>query len=177
MAKTLTSNNIPVHSSLNDIAPDAAWLDGYSVESLDAFIKANAGDVSYGLDAGQMYTWLLVKPEPKDSYTKEDGTVVPARFVLHWQETKTGFKSTSNVYMTADAIEDWLDKVYRRTSGHVMDNLPKRTKLGLLDAFNWLSEHPITLAYDYVNDSPKPYITFKWISPNTPEHGRNRIPA
>ena len=179
MAKTLTSNNIPEHSTLHDIAPDASWLDGYSVESLDAFIKANAGeDVRYGLEEGKMYSWLLVKQTPRNAYVAADGTPKPARLVLTWREVRSGFEGTSNVYMTPDGIEDWLAKAVRRTNYHINDAAPKGHKLGLLDALSWLSTHPIDLAWDYINGSSRPYVSFKWISDgNKVEHGRNEIPG
>lgn len=176
MAKTLTSNNIPAHSSLNDIAPDAAWLSGFSVQSLDAFITANAGDVSYGLDAGKMYTWLFQKSDPRNAYTTDSGKEVPARLVLTWKEVKSGFESTSNVYLTADEVKGWLEKLAKRTNYRVYDGLPKGTNLDLLHALDWLSTHPIDLAWDYVGDSKRPYITFKWINDGDKvEHGRNNI--
>lgn len=176
MAKTLTSNNIPAHSTLNDIAPDTAWLNGFSVESLDAFIKANAGDVSYGLDAGHMYDWLFKKMTPMNDYTTSNGEHKPARLVLTWQETRTGYEATSNVYLTDADVKEWLAKVEKRTNYRVNDGLPKRTNLNLMHALNWLSTHPISLAYDYVNDSARPYITFKWIKDHdAEEHGKARI--
>ena len=176
MAKTLISKNIPQKSNINDIAPDTAWLSGYSVESLDAFIKASAGDVSYGLEAGKMYTWLFKKANPRNAYTTEEGKQIPARFVLKWQEVKTGFEATSNVYLTEDDLKDWLEKVYNRTNGRVNEGLPPRTNLHLLHALDWLSKNPISLAWDYINDSNKPYISFKWISNgDKEEHGRNAI--
>ena len=177
MAKTLTSNNIPARSSLNDIAPEPSWLDGYSVKSLDAFIAANAGEISYGLEAGHMYTWLLKKVTMKNAFTAEDGTQKPARLVLTWQEVKTGFEDTSNVWLTAELLEGWLEKLYKRTNGRVSTGLPKGVNLNAKHALHWLSTNPIALAYDYVNGSDKPYITFKWISPDSDTHGKNEIPG
>ena len=175
MAKTLTSNNIPVNSTLNDIAPDAAWLSGYNVESIDAFIKSNAGDISYGLDAGHMYNWLFKKMAPMNSYTTANGEQLPARLVLTWQEVRTGYEATSNIYLTAQGVEDWLAKVEKRTNFRVNDGLPKGTNLNLMHALNWLSTHPISLAWDYVKDSARPYITFRWIKEDAEEHGSARI--
>ena len=177
MAKTLTSNNIPARSSLKDIAPEPSWLDGYSVESLDAFIKANAGEVSYGLEEGHMYTWLLKKVTPRNAFTAEDGTQKPARLVITWQEVKTGYEDTSNVWLTAEGVEDWLEKVYKRTNGRVSTGLPKGVNLNLKHALNWLHTNPIALAYDYINESSRPYISFKWINPDADIHGKNEIPG
>lgn len=172
MKKTMTSNNIPEKSSLNDIDREDSLFDGYSVDALDAFISGckYAQDTKTGVVAARLIKASPVKSEDCDY------------FQLTWENVDSGLKMYSRVYLDKRLVS-WSDACDRRTASAAWKLCKKfgRATPNIIDRLNvLLRTSEVLVNYDYYKDSDRPVLSL-WLpsdfNRSQTEHRPNRIPA
>ena len=155
MKKTMTSNNIPEKSSLNDIEREDSLFDGYDVSALDAFISSSkyAQDTKTGVIKVR-----LVKASPVKN---PDG---PDYFQLTWENLETEQKIYSRCWLDKRLI-NWSDACDRRTFNQAWKLCKKfgRATPNVIDRLNvLLRSSEVLVNYDFYKDSERPVLSL-WL--------------
>lgn len=154
MKKTMTSNNIPEKSTLNDIEREDNLFGGYTVDALDAFISGSkyAQDTKTGVIKVR-----LLKAEPR----KGEGCDY---FQLTWENIETEQKIYSRCYLDKRLVT-WSDACDRRTYNAAWKLCKKfgRATPNVIDRLNvLLRSSEVLVNYDYYKDSERPILSL-WL--------------
>ena len=169
MKKTMTSNNIPEKSTLNDIEREDSYMTDYSVKRDDAFI---AGTCGVAEDTGVIKVRLIdYKP-----YVNDEGVKF---FLLTWERLDNCRKLFSKVYLD-ERIYKWNENCdkrtykqawkYCKTQGRMAPDIYDR-----LETLRGCSE--VLVNYDYYKGSLKPIVMLWLPSDNKQSAHYNYIPA
>ena len=168
MKKTMTSNNIPEKSTLNDIEREDHCFTDYSVKRDDAFI---AGTCGVAEDTGVIKVRLV-------DYTQGEKDGVKY-FCLKWERLDNSRKLYSRVYLD-QRIFNWNENCDLRTynaawklcksQGRTAPDIYDR-----LEALKGCSE--VLVNYDYYKGSVKPILMLWLPSDSKQSYAYNYIPA
>ena len=155
MKKTMTSNNIPEKSTLNDIEREDSMFGGYSVSALDAFISGSkyAQDTKTGVIKVRLVKATPVKVEGGVDY-----------FQLTWENLETEQKLYSRCYLDKRLVS-WSDACDRRTCNGAWKLCKKfgRATPNVIDRLNvLLRSSEVLVNYDYYKESDKPILSL-WL--------------
>ena len=169
MKKTMTSNNIPEKSTLNDIEREDHCFTDYSVDKMDAFI---AGTYGVSEDTGVIEVRLLdFIPD-----VGEDGVKF---FRLKWERLDNGRKLYSRVYLD-DRIFNWNENCDLRTYNQAWKYCKTKGRAvpNILDRLETLKGcEKILVNYDNYKGSAKP-IVMLWLPADKKQSTTyNYIPA